>query len=294
MLEQFKLGASLYIPSTHKDLLKIANGDKYEELKSMIFCTEDSISDDELSQGLANLKESLPAMKATEKLRFIRVRNPSVLQRILMISGVENIDGFVLPKVTADNILIYLSLLERTKFKVMVTLETKEVFDRSEMIKLRSIMLNERHYSKILALRIGGNDLLNILGVRRPKTMTIYETPLGGVISDLITIFKPYGFFLTSPVFEYIKEEEVLKKELEKDLAHGLIGKTAIHPSQIQLIELAYKISKEDDEMATSLLDSNSLAVFKMHDSMCELATHFEWAKNISFRKDIYGIKQIN
>ena len=56
--------------------------------------------------------------------------------------------------------------------------------------------------ARILVLRIGGNDLLNLLGLRRQRGHTLYETPLGAVIARLVTTFKPHGFRLSAPVFE--------------------------------------------------------------------------------------------
>lgn len=291
MAKRIRLGASLYTPATHKDIELIANGKKHPHLKSMIFCTEDSIHESEVPQAIQNLEKHLVNFEPTDNMRFIRVRNPHILNMVLSLPGIEKIDGFVLPKITAENLMSYMSLLERRNFKVMITLETKETFDYNEMVKLRTLMLDERHAHQILALRIGGNDLLSILGVRRPRNMTIYDTPLGKVISDLVTIFRPYGFHLTSPVFEHTDLNDLLKEELKKDLSYGLIGKTAIHPDQIALIESMYKVYPDDVEAATSLLEEEAPAVFKMHGSMCELATHGEWARGIIERKDIYGLR---
>jgi hypothetical protein len=50
-----------------------------------------------------------------------------------------------------------------------------------------------------------------------------------------------------------------------------------------------YKVSLEDYEAASKLLDVNSPSVFKLHDSMQERATHLEWAKKIIARKEVYG-----
>ena len=76
---------------------------------------------------------------------------------------------------------------------------------------------------RILALRIGGNDLLALLGLRRPRQMTIYRTPLGPVIGKLVTTFRPYGFVLTGPVFEHLDTPALLAQEVEEDLAHGMV-----------------------------------------------------------------------
>ena len=50
------LGASLYVPATHKNLAQIASGD----LRSVIFCTEDALNSSELPAALANLQAVLP------------------------------------------------------------------------------------------------------------------------------------------------------------------------------------------------------------------------------------------
>jgi stress response protein SCP2 len=97
--------------------------------------------------------------------------------------------------------------------------------------------------SRILALRIGGNDLLALLGLRRPRAMTIYRTPLGPVIARLVTTFRPYGFVLTAPVFEHLDLPALLDQEVAEDIAYGMVGKTAIHPTQIAPIEQHYRVS---------------------------------------------------
>jgi len=42
---------------------------------------------------------------------------------------------------------------------------------------------------------------------------------------------------------------------MKLDLAYGLTGKTAIHPTQVPSIESAYAVDMEDYEMAISLSD---------------------------------------
>jgi citrate lyase beta subunit len=174
------------------------------------------------------------------------------------------------------------------KFWIMPTLETAEAFSYQKMEHLANIL--EKYKSQILSIRIGGNDLLNVIGVRRPKHRTIHETPIGNVISNLISIFKPLGYNLTSPVCEFLYDNEVLLKELPADLDYGLFGKTAIHPDQIKVIESFYKVSSEDLEMAEAILDVNAKAVFNMHGTMCEVATHFNWAIETTEKAKIYGI----
>ena len=146
----------------------------------------------------------------------------------------------------------------------------------------------------ILCLRIGGNDLLNLLGVRRSRHRTIYESALGPTMANLVTIFRPNGFHLTSPVCEFLYDHEVLKRELEMDVEYGIYGKTAIHPDQIALIEQAYAPSEQDARMADAILQPDAPAVFNMYGTMCEVATHTEWAKGVVARGRRYGRQGTN
>ncbi|NOT12929.1 MAG: HpcH/HpaI aldolase/citrate lyase family protein [Methylococcaceae bacterium] len=286
------LGAPLYMPGNRRDLLDCANGEKFSMLRSMIFCTEDALSRTDVDSCIRHLGLCLQGFKDTPKrFRFIRARNPEILARLLELPDIEKINGFVLPKFNAKVLNAYLDLLQGTPFKIMPTLETQEVFDPGAMIELRQALLQEDIFPRILMLRIGGNDLMNLLGIRRPRTMTLYETPLGNIISQLVTTFKPHGFSLSAPVFEYLDDANTLQKEIHLDLAHGLTGKTAIHPAQVTTIESCYAVDSDDYDMALSIIDQAAPAVFKMHNAMCEVATHQQWAENIIHRYRCYGRK---
>lgn len=291
-MDKFKmLGASLYVPATHKDLQQIADGELIGNLRSVIFCTEDAVADSELSCALLNLSRVLRQMIARPATaRFVRVRNPEVMRLVLDMPGADKLTGFVLPKITRHNFDDYFRQVRKTNYLLMPTLETAEVFDESEMKLFRLCLERPGVRDHILALRIGGNDLLALLRIRRPRNMTLYRTPLGAVISKLVTIFHPYGFVLTAPVFEYLDSPALLAEEIAEDLAHGLVGKTAIHPCQVALIDKHYRVPNNDVEEAVKIIDKSSPAVFKMHESMCEVATHRAWAHGIIEQARVFGI----
>jgi len=301
-MKHFKLGASIYVPAIRDDINSIAN-EKKINARSFIFCTEDSINESDVTLAISNLDKMLNTTSRSENvLKFIRVRNEKVLKTILEMDKIQNIDGFVFPKITAHNFEDYMQVFkevghEKHDFSIMPTLETKEVFETKEMESLRNVFLKEEYKDHILSLRIGGNDLMNILGVRRSRYMTIYESPLNVTITNLITTFKPYGFNLTSPVCEFLHDTELLKREVPLDLEFGLFGKTAIHPDQISIIENAYMATEQDVEMAEAILADDAPGVFGMHGAMCEKATHSNWAQEILERAKIYGIfgaKRVN
>ncbi|MFC4933281.1 HpcH/HpaI aldolase/citrate lyase family protein [Massilia sp. GCM10023247] len=284
------MGASLYVPANHKDLLQVANGEKLPQARSLIFCTEDSVADRDLGWALFNLSVVLQNMRAeVEADRFVRVRSPEVLARVLAMPGVHKLTGFVIPKATRHNFESYYRQVRDTDHVLMPTLETADVFSEREMEAFRELLEAPGVRSRILALRIGGNDLLALLGLRRPRGMTIYRTPLGPVIARLVTIFRPYDFALTAPVFEHLDLPDLLDQEVLEDIAYGMVGKTAIHPTQITPIEQHYKVKPQDLAAAHAILDENSPAVFKMHDSMCEVATHRAWAERTVAQSRLFG-----
>lgn len=287
------MGASLYLPANHKHLMDVADGQRLGHTRSLIFCTEDAVADADLSWALFNLSVVLANMQRDITAeRFVRVRNPEVMARVLAMPGVDKLTGFVIPKCTRHNFDAYFRQVRGTDHMLMPTLETADVFNEAEMIRFRETLEAPGVRSRILALRIGGNDLLALLGLRRPRNMTIYRTPLGPVIARLVTTFRPYGFVLTAPVFEHLDLPELLDQEVSEDMAYGMVGKTAIHPSQIALIEQHYRVRANDLEAARAILDEASPAVFRMHNSMCEVATHRAWAQRMVDQSQIFGAHQ--
>jgi citrate lyase beta subunit len=292
-MSYLQLGASLYVPATRTDLVDIANCHRYPELRSVIFCTEDAVAAPHVPQAVANLQHMLDQLAPVGMKRFIRVRNPEVLKTLMATDGIHRLDGFVLPKVTQYNFRDYASAIpDEASLLLMPTLETKEVFDPSEMRALLDLLRADPVRSRIICLRIGGNDLLHLLALRRSRGGTIYETPLGATISQLVTIFRPEGFSLTAPVFDRLDDQAALMREVRMDVDFGLLGKTAIHPSQISSIESQYKVAENDWEIARRILHENALPVFRYADTMCEPATHRPWADLVVARARIYGLEK--
>jgi len=289
--DYLKLGASLYVPATHRDILAIANNHKLPHLRSVIFCLEDSVLEKDVPVALANVSAMLHELVPTPgKLRFVRVRNLAILDECLKLEGIDKIDGFVLPKTTLQSFRGYFSRLEHTKFLVMPTLETKEALDPVEMAGLRDFILENNYAHRVLALRIGGNDLLNLFDLRRSTTRTMYDSPMRYVIGQLVACFRPHGFNLTSPVCELLFDRDILNEEVSLDLEAGLFGKTAVHPDQVSIIEAHYKVEAHLVEEARAILEPTAPAVFRMNGRMCEPATHRNWAEAILARAEIYGV----
>lgn len=286
-----RFGACLYVPAV-RDLVSVVRGERLGELSSIIFCTEDSIDESDLPRALENLRAALAVLETSSSRHwFVRVRNPRVLEGVLGMPGNEKLAGFVLPKVHAGNFPHYWSCLEGTSHAIMPTLETREAFCESSMAQLRQMLSQEDIRRRVACLRIGGNDLLSLLGLRRPRGKTVYQTPVGDVIARLVTWFKPWGFQLAAPVFEYLDDAGTLAEELEIDRDWGLCPKAAIHPDQVARIEEFYRVHRAELDAAVKILEADSRAVFRFQDSMCEPATHLNWARTVVVAADRFGTR---
>ena len=127
--------------------------------------------------------------------------------------------------------------------------------------------------------------------MRRPRSRTIYQTCLGQTIAQLSTMFRSEGFNLTGPVCDFFGAHAMLRREVRGDLAHGLFGKTAIHPEQVRVIESAYRVDDLDLCAAQQILSKSAPAVFRIGDLMCEPTVHHRWAALVLKRADIYGVR---
>jgi citrate lyase beta subunit len=293
MVDARSHGVCLYVPAMQKNITKIVCSEKLQVAKNIIICTEDSIDENDLPQALKNIKLALKELvRCPGRYCYIRVRSPEVLAQVLKMKDATKLDGFVLPKVHEGNFSDYWNLLSSQPHRIMPTIETKEAFCEASMFHLLQQFIKPEVKNRILCIRIGGNDLLSLLGIRRPRGKTIYHTPIGMVIAKLITIFRPYGFFLSGPVFEHLNDWETLKAELDMDLNYGLIPKAAIHPGQIEFIEKHYQVNDSDMQLAIRILQSETNRVFSFQNTMCEPATHMNWAENLFSTAQHYGISK--
>lgn len=287
----FELGATLYIPILNKDLDDILSIKKYPFLKSIVICLEDSIRDEDVKIGMKILESILINFNNFKTNIFIRPRNNENLQEILKFKNIGIIDGFALGKFDTKTMDSYLYTLKKFPFfYLMPILETKDVFSikKLNLILEKLLPLKEN----ILAIRIGGEDILNLLCMMRDGQKTLYEImPLYLILSTIINIFKPNGFNVSSPVFSSFGDEKVLLSELKLDIEHQIFNKTSIHPRQIEIIQSSYKITKEEYFLANKLLRED-VSIFKYKDKMYEKATHTSWAKNIISRFDNFGINK--
>lgn len=300
-LSPYRLGATLYMPATRSDIAKSILNNDIAGLRSIVICLEDAVSEQDVPVALENLKQLLAILCSAKAeglgaewpLVFIRPRHVSMGRHLMDTLDLSPIDGLVLPKFTLATLPLWWEIMKDSHLCMMPTLETEDVFDVIQMRELATILVGHPCHQRIIALRIGGNDLMNVISQRRQRYLTLYDSPMGYVIKMLVAVFGSRDFALTSPVCEHIDDHHVMERELALDMAHGLVGKTAIHPNQIAKIERALMVTAADHEDALRILNS-SQAVFKSQGAMCEPATHRRWAARVLEQAQVYGIAQDN
>lgn len=294
MRSALALGATLYMPCTRDDAMERLFGPRrIAGLRSAVLCLEDAVLDSEVPAAMRALARFLrlrsdDESSACDPQVFVRPRNLQMTEHILRLPGIEKVQGFVIPKAHAGNLPDYLALPWHEGHRLMPTLETREVMDPYDVRRLRDQLLGVQ--DRILALRIGGNDLLAAMGLRRAPGRTAYEGPLGPVIGALVAAFAPWGFALSAPVFERIGDPALLHQEVLRDLEHGLMTKSAIHPDQIAVIQCALAVPAQQVEEARLILAPTGPAVFSHGGAMCEPATHRSWAERLLARAEEFGI----
>lgn len=295
-ISPFALGATLYMPATRSDILEVVFGTKLSELRSLVVCLEDAVAEIDVESALMNLQALLNEIDAhggrpdNGPLLFVRPRDSEMAALLNDWPLMKHVDGFVVPKLTLNSLSCWESAVSNPDLLLMPTLETADVYNPGAMVEL-GLALKANLNERIIALRIGGNDLMGCLGLRRNPAKTLYDTPMSYVIPMLTGVMGAQGFALTAPVFEQLATPDLLKAELELDISHGLVGKTAIHPTQISLIHEALRVSIEDLNTAKLVVNQGAPAVFKHNNAMCEPATHFKWATNILERAKWLGVK---
>lgn len=259
----------------------------------VVLCTEDSIREDDVPLALEQLRVVLAGMNPDLGVTtFVRVRTPEVLARLLELPHVERLRGFVIPKADPISFPHYADQIAGTDFRLMPIMESPLMTDRHFRETLRTVLSDVRYHGTIDCLRIGANDLMGHLGIRRDDTeFTVYDTPVGVTIHDIINEFRGLaGFPVTAPVFECYgpQYDGLLHAEVRRHIMNGLYGQTVIHPRHIRIIRDMYKVSAPVYQSALDIVNDNT-AVKGVLGKMDERSTHLKWAELIIERRRIFG-----
>lgn len=285
-----QLGATLFVPATHKDILSIINGEKYHNLKSVVIDTEDGIDDARLNDAKGIFKNILLRYTPTKLLVFVRPKNVEVLKEFLTYENIDKIDGFILPKFSLDNARQYLSILHDAKHYIMPSIEGRELFDAKGLVELKEIL--EPFRDKIILVRFGLEDMLRQLSMKRVCKDSIFDFAVtSSVLGNFIAVFKSAGYGVSGGVYPCFNDAKGFIKDVKRDLKEGLFSKTIIHPSQINLLHDVYMVDKKEYNDAKKILDS-STSIINLNETMGEIKSMSPYYKLILLRAKIYGVRK--
>ena len=315
---KYSIGTNLYTNGFKNFCKKIVDGE-FLNLGSISICFEDATREEDLGiceenvmimlQGLIKWKEKNP--NAYIPLMFVRIRNLEQFK-----SFTKNIDreslmlitGFIFPKFNSENGKEYFEYLRELikdtneVFYAMPIIEDEKVIYKEsrleELIKIKNII--DEYKDIVLNIRVGGTDFSSKFGLRRSKESTIYNI---GVVNDcLIDILNLFSrqdseYVISAPVWEYfssdLNSQEMIGfiKEIKMDKENGFIGKTIIHPLQINIVNALYAVTFEEYTDAKGVLEAKD-GVFKGYgdNKMNEAKPHTNWAKKILKRSEVFGV----
>ena len=311
---RYRVGGLLYTPASDKKIAQRIISHEYQYLTSIALCLEDSISDEGLPLAEKQLKDTLNQLKTARcelPMIFVRVRSSEHLKHIHSYLRDEEsvLTGYIFPKFDLSNCSSYCDQIRAYNehrvqtLYMMPILESRAVADIGNRVDiLWEIKRNLDEIKQyVLNIRVGGNDLSNMYGLRRTETQTIYDI---GVIRDiLVNIINVFAsdYIVSGPVWEYFGSDSLapwstgLMREIELDLLNGFFGKTAIHPLQLPIIFNSLKVTRRDYEDSLQILDwqDHDLGVAKgtNGDRMNEVKCHSKWAERIVARAAAYGIR---
>lgn len=315
-IEAYNVGPLLYTPATNDTVYQKLMEQRFGSKFSLALCLEDSIEDDAVELGEQIIADNFKKLYGDiEKFPFlpqlfIRVRTPQQIPKLYTALGrsVILLRGFILPKFTTENGAAYIDEIKKInqinghRIYMMPILEGAELAEPTtrftSLQKLRELLLDCREY--VLNVRVGGNDLCHIFGVRRNVDETIYDIrPVANILNDIVSFFHN-DFVISGPVWEYFTDNNDLWKkglqaELRLDAINGFIGKTVIHPNQIPVVVEGLKISRQDLVDAVEILtfEHKLLQVSKSASGtrMNEIKTHSNWARKQIILANLYGVK---
>lgn len=312
----YSVGALLYCPANNESITNSILSEKFGRKFSLALCLEDTISDDHVEEAEKILLHSLSTIYESHKTHdfympkiFIRVRCPEQIEKLTgkMGHSLEILSGYIAPKFSLENADAYISAIKRVNETFQHPTYLMPIFESPTIIDLQNryailYQLKEKLDAieeMILNIRVGGNDLSHMFGLRRHSSESIHDVrPVESILTDILTVFG-MDYVVSGPVWEYYNGpgwEAGLRNEISQDLLCGFIGKTVIHPNQIAVVNDALRVPIDDLEDAKAILnwDQNSSSLVSgsiTRERMNEFKTHSNWALKTIFISEYYGIK---
>ena len=256
---KYSLGAFLYIPANKYNQIYKTIVNQDINPKPLAICLEDAIGEfgekeaiDNLELVLEDLSKEVFYKLDNLPLIFIRVKDLKQLNKIktILIKNKNYITGIIIPKATAVLVESFISTLDDfglSKMYVIPIIESENFIytevKEDNFIKMYKTLL--KYKNRILGIRIGLTDILGMYGIRRDRNFLIYDNLIASsFIQDVINYLnrEELDIPISAGVSELFNMDDKLIrekfiKEIMLDKYHGFVGKTVIHPKQVEIVQ---------------------------------------------------------
>jgi citrate lyase subunit beta/citryl-CoA lyase len=241
----------LFVPGNNPRFLE-----KAKTIPADIVCfdLEDSVPDFEKKQARKLIRDALKSRSAYSSEIYVRTNSPASgkipddLDEIVQ----KGIDGIVIPKVNNTKELLRIqktiaSLEKKRKLKpipLMPSIESAEGVVNTYEIASSS--------KRIAAVIFGVFDLLNDMGIEYTKQPEGAKYARAKVPLDA----RAAGVYAIDAIWQDLKDQDGLKEDCVIGKSLGYVGKSIIHPDQIQTAHELFAPNKSEIEWARKVCDT--------------------------------------
>jgi len=236
----------VFVPGNNPRFLE-----KAKSLPADIVCfdLEDSVPDKEKKKARALIKNTLKQRSKYSPDVFVRTNSPASGKIAADLKEIvqKGIDGIVIPKVNSAKELkkiekIISSLEKKRKIKGIRLMPSIE--SALGVMNCYEIASSSK---RIVALVFGIFDLLNDMGIEYTKgnpsgaKYSRYKVPVAVTAAGIVAI---------DGIWQDLKDKNGFTKDCEVGRSLGYVGKSVIHPDQIQTVHKIFHPNKAEIEWA--------------------------------------------
>ena len=239
--------SKLFVPGSRPELFAKAMAGEADALSIDL---EDAVDESRKAEARAAVREFLRSLPA-DKSKTIIVRVNGIATEhfeadVEAIAG-PGLDLINVPMTeTGDDVrkaAAVIARIEKAKglakpIGILANVETAKAFRLAAEIAAAD--------KRVAGLQLGFGDLLEPLGIDRYDPAVVLQFQLGVRLAA-----GEAGVFAYDSAFANVKDTEALRREAETARRLGYLGKSAIHPSQVPIINAVFRPS--DAEIAHSL-----------------------------------------
>jgi citrate lyase subunit beta/citryl-CoA lyase len=248
--------SKLFVPGSRPELLAKA---LCGEADALSIDLEDAVDESRKTEARAAVKEFLAGLPADKtKTIIVRVNGLATEHFAADIEAIAGpgLDLINLPMTeSADDVRrasAFIARIEKEKgiatpIGILANIETAKA--------LRLALAIATADKRVVGLQLGLGDLLEPMGIERYNPAIILQLQLA-----LRLAAGEAGVFAYDSAFADVKNSEALKREAEAARKLGFLGKSAIHPSQVPIINAVFRPSDEEIAHALRVLEAAQAA----------------------------------